>query len=73
MELSGALDAYESSDITPVIGREFPKANLVDWMNDPKANELLRDLAITSGLPFPPLTSRLVQQLTFTGKFPSEV
>lgn len=50
MELSGCLNAYESLDITPVIGKEFPKANLVDWMNDPKANDLLRDLAITSKL-----------------------
>lgn len=55
MELSGSLDQYESSDITPVIGREFLKANLVDWMNDPKADELLRDLAITSELSFSPL------------------
>ncbi|KAK8109435.1 hypothetical protein PG999_007572 [Apiospora kogelbergensis] len=47
MELSGCLNPYESLDITPVIGREFPKANLVDLMNDPKANDLLRDLAIT--------------------------
>ncbi|KAF2174827.1 taurine catabolism dioxygenase [Zopfia rhizophila CBS 207.26] len=47
LELSGILDNYESFDITPVIGKEFPKANVVDWMKDPKADKLLRDLAIT--------------------------
>ena len=48
LSLSGALVNYESFDITPVIGKEFPKANVVEWMKDPKSDELLRDLAITS-------------------------
>ena len=48
LSLSGALDKYESFDITPVIGKEFPKANVVEWMNDANSDELLRDLAITS-------------------------
>ncbi|KAK3290555.1 uncharacterized protein B0H64DRAFT_368645 [Chaetomium fimeti] len=47
LKLSGALDAYESFDVTPVIGREFPKANLNEWLTAPNADELLRDLAIT--------------------------
>ncbi|KAL2133533.1 hypothetical protein VTI74DRAFT_2219 [Chaetomium olivicolor] len=47
LKLSGALDSYESFDVTPVIGREFPTANLVDWLNAPNADELIRDLAIT--------------------------
>lgn len=50
LELSGALDAYESFDVTSVIGREFPKANLVEWLNADNSDELLRDLAITSKL-----------------------
>ena len=50
LELSGILDKYESFDVTPVLGKEFPKANVVDWMNDPKSDELLRDLAITGEL-----------------------
>lgn len=45
---SGALKNYESFDVTPVIGREFPKARLVEWLNAPNSDELLRDLAITS-------------------------
>lgn len=48
LKLSGALDAYESFDSTPVIGREFPKANLVEWLEAPNSDELIRDLAITS-------------------------
>jgi len=56
LKLSGVLDSYESFDVTPVIGREFPSANLVDWLNAPNADELIRDLAITSTLPcHPPL------------------
>lgn len=46
--LTGTLDQFESFDITPVIGREFPKANLVDWLNAPNSDELLRELAVTS-------------------------
>ncbi|KAK3214336.1 hypothetical protein GRF29_28g2781686 [Pseudopithomyces chartarum] len=47
LSLSGALEKYDSFDITPVIGKEFPKANVVEWMNDPNSDALLRDLAIT--------------------------
>ncbi|KAJ4424035.1 hypothetical protein N0V82_001282 [Gnomoniopsis sp. IMI 355080] len=47
LKLSGALEAFESFDTTPVIGKEFPKANLVEWLNAPNSDELLRDLAIT--------------------------
>lgn len=47
LKLSGALNAYESFDTTPVIGKEFPKASLVEWLNAPNSDELLRDLAIT--------------------------
>lgn len=46
--LTGTLDQFESFDITPVIGREFPKANLVDWLNAPNSDELIRELAVTS-------------------------
>lgn len=48
LKLSGALGSYESFDVTPVIGREFPAARLVEWLNAPNSDELLRDLAITS-------------------------
>lgn len=51
LKTSSSIDAYESFDVTPVIGREFPKANLVEWLNAPNADELIRDLAITSKTP----------------------
>lgn len=48
LKTTGVLDAYESFDVTPVIGREFPTANVVEWLRAPNADDLLRDLAITS-------------------------
>jgi alpha-ketoglutarate-dependent taurine dioxygenase len=44
---TGVLNDYEQFDVTPVIGKEFPKANLVDWLNAPNADDLLRELALT--------------------------
>jgi len=48
LKLSGALNAFESFDVTPVIGREFPNASLKDFLCAPNSDEILRDLAITS-------------------------
>lgn len=48
LKTTGVLNAYESFDVTPVIGREFPRANLVEWLHAPNSDELIRDLAITS-------------------------
>ena len=45
---TGVLEEYENFEITPVIGREYPKANLVEWLNAPNADELLRELALVS-------------------------
>lgn len=47
LKLSGALDVFKSFDPTPVTGREFPDANIVEWLKAPNADELIRDLAIT--------------------------
>lgn len=49
LQLTGALDTFDSFDVTPIIGKEFPTANLKDWLEAPNSNELIRDLAITSG------------------------
>ncbi|KAF4314066.1 putative alpha-ketoglutarate-dependent taurine dioxygenase protein [Botryosphaeria dothidea] len=46
-KLSGALDKYESFEVTPIIGTEFKNVDLTEWINAPNADELLRDLAIT--------------------------
>lgn len=48
LQLQGALDQYESFDVTPIIGREFPAANLKEWLEAPNSDELLKELAITS-------------------------
>lgn len=45
---SGALDQFKSIELTPVIGREYPTVNLVELLNAPNSDDLLRDLAVTS-------------------------
>lgn len=48
LKQSGELDKFDFEEATPVIGREYPKINIVDDLfNAPNADELLRDLAIT--------------------------
>jgi len=47
LKLSGALDHFESFDVTPVIGKEFVGVNLAKWLRAPNSDDLLRDLAIT--------------------------
>lgn len=44
LKYSGSLDEYEQFDVTSVIGREFPKAQLSEILKDDKK---IRDLAIT--------------------------
>lgn len=54
LKLSGILDDFGWEDTTPVIGREFPTLNIVDdILNAQNAEDLLRDLAITSKLAHP--------------------
>jgi hypothetical protein len=50
LKASGALEKLNHFDITPVIGTEFPEANLVELLESPNSDELLRDLAIKSKL-----------------------
>lgn len=40
---SGSLDPYDQFDVTAVIGREFPKLQLSEILND---DDKIRDLAI---------------------------
>ena len=67
LQLQGVLDQYDSFDVTPIIGREFPAANLKEWLEAPNSDELLRELAITSQslrfsqrVPTYPITETLV-------------
>lgn len=46
---TGALDRFGFEDVTPIIGREFSSLNIVDdLLNAENADDLLRELAITS-------------------------
>ncbi|KAK4643745.1 hypothetical protein QC761_405480 [Podospora bellae-mahoneyi] len=47
LKLSGALEVFDSFDVTPVIGREYSNVDLVKLLRAPNSDELLRDLAIT--------------------------
>ena len=44
LKYSGSLDEYQSFDVTNVIGREYPAANLLEILKD---DQKVRDLAIT--------------------------
>ncbi|KAK3332930.1 TfdA family taurine catabolism dioxygenase TauD [Cercophora scortea] len=44
---TGKLAEFKSFDVTPVIGTEFPEVKLLDWLEAPNSDELLRELAIT--------------------------
>lgn len=43
LQYSGSLDDYESFDVTSVIGREFPKLQITEILNQ---DAKIRDLAI---------------------------
>lgn len=47
-KLKGVLKPLKQFLVTPTVGTEFPEANLVQMLNAPNSDELLRDLAITS-------------------------
>ncbi len=47
LQLSGALDQFQSFQNTPCIGTEFPSAILADWLRAPNSDEIIRNLAIT--------------------------
>lgn len=48
LKYKGLLDPFNSYHVTPLIGTEFPDANVVDWLKAPNSDELLQDLAVTS-------------------------
>lgn len=52
LKKTGVLDSkFKFEETTPIIGREYPEANIVeDILNAQDADALLRDLAITSTL-----------------------
>lgn len=44
---TGSLDSYTFRDSTPVIGREFENLQVVEILNAPNRDQLIRDLAVT--------------------------
>lgn len=46
LKLSGALDSYAFTEVTPVIGREYRTLQLRDLLNASNADDLIRELAI---------------------------
>jgi hypothetical protein len=46
-ELGGHLKGHRSFKSTPVIGTEFPDADLAEWLTASNSDDLIRDLAIT--------------------------
>lgn len=46
LKLTGILDQYESFEVTPAIGREYPHLQIKDLLDAPNSDELLRELAI---------------------------
>jgi hypothetical protein len=48
LQVTGALKDLESVEISPTIGREYPKADLAEILKAPNSDELIRDLAVTS-------------------------
>ena len=50
LELGGHLKKYKSFKSTPIIGTEYPDANLAEWLAASNSDQLIRDLAITSNI-----------------------
>lgn len=66
---SGKLEEFEYFDVTPTIGREFPKASLAEWLKAPNSDELIRDLAITgTQLQIIIVDSRMLTGLSLTAR-----
>ena len=48
LKLGNSLDDWKYEDLTRAIGRVYPEVDLAEVLASPKADILLRDLAITS-------------------------
>jgi len=51
MRQSGSLDKFEKFELTPILGTEFRRVDLTEWLTSPDSDRLLQDLAILSMLP----------------------
>lgn len=48
LKYAGSLDGFEHFEVSPVIGREYPRLQLADLLHSDDADTLLRDLAVIS-------------------------
>lgn len=48
LKSTGVLDKFEYIEVTPVIGREYPKADVAEWLQASNSDELIKELALTS-------------------------
>lgn len=46
LKYSGTLDSYEYFEVTPCLGREYPKLSIRDMLKAPNSDDMIRDLAI---------------------------
>ena len=67
VKATGILDQYEHFEVTPVIGREYPHVNLVNLLQAPNSDDLLRELALTSKYPSPSPPSWLTSPVSQRG------
>lgn len=51
LKLGNAIDDWKFEDLTRAIGRVYPEVDLAEVLASPKADIILRDLAITSEYP----------------------
>src|SRR5271170_6793429 len=46
LKYSGTLDSYEYFEVTPCLGREYPKLSIRDILNAPNSDDMIRDFAV---------------------------
>lgn len=48
LKSTGVLDQFEHFEVTPIIGREYSNVDIVEWLQAPNSDELIKELAVTS-------------------------
>lgn len=47
VEATGVLDNFKHYELTPILGRVYPEVDLVELLDAPNSDELIRELALT--------------------------
>lgn len=45
---TGILDQFDHFEVTPIIGREYSNVDIVEWLQAPNSDELIKELAVIS-------------------------